>query len=419
VSLAYSKGAAFMMVEKLVKMLAQLSLVVLLTRFLSPDDFGQLMYCYAIVSMLGFLNTMGMENILVKRFIDFPTEQYSYLKHGLVIRFIFSLLCVGVANVAGMFLVDDSARLLLFIISLYHLAMPLTVYVWLYQAMGRSDLAAIGLIAGILAGFIFGLTCLLLGADLIVFAWMYLLEFFVAGMVYLYVAKNKIIKNAVQISYESSASLIKDCLPLIFSGAIVLLYMKVDQIMLGKTVNQAEVGMYVAATRLSEAWYFVGLTLIGVYFPKMLSIKNNQGQTAYWNAIVKDGRWIIWGALALAIVTSFIASPLISFLYGDAYVASASVLVVSIWAVPFVYLGAIASKMYVAESKQSLVFWRSCWGLLINVVLNFWLIPLYGATGAAIATLVSQFSVGFVFNLLGPLPSVFWLQVRLVSMTSR
>ena len=413
-SLSYGKGAAFMMVEKLIKMLAQLSLVVLLTRFLGPDDFGQLMYCYAIVSMLGFLNSMGMENILVKRFIDFPKEQYSYLKHGLVIRFVFSFLCVAAANVAGLFLVDDSARLLLFIISLYHLAMPLTVYVWLYQAMGRSDLAAIGLIAGILAGFIFGLTCLLLGADLIVFAWMYLLEFFVAGMVYLYVAKNKIIKNAVQISYESSASLIKDCLPLIFSGAIVLLYMKVDQIMLGKMVNQTEVGMYVAATRLSEAWYFVGLTLIGVYFPKMLSIKNNQGQTAYWSAIVKDGRWIIWGALALAVVTSFIASPLINFFYGEVYAASASVLVVSIWAVPFVYLGAIASKMYVAESKQSLVFWRSCWGLLINVILNFWLIPLYGAMGAAIATLVSQAAVGVVFNFFRVVPGVLRVQVRMV-----
>ncbi|MEY8213903.1 MAG: polysaccharide biosynthesis C-terminal domain-containing protein, partial [Colwellia sp.] len=193
-----------------------------------------------------------------------------------------------------------------------------------------------------------------------------------------------------------------------------LLYMKIDQIMLGSMVNQTEVGIYVAATRLSEAWYFVGLTLIGVYFPKMLSIKKTQGQELYLKAIVKDGRWIMWGALTLALTTSFIAGPLIGFLYGDSYAASANVLVVSIWAVPFVYLGAVASKMFVAESKQTLVFWRSCWGLLINVLFNLWLIPLYGALGAAIATLVSQAAVGVLFNISGIVPGVLSSQCRMV-----
>jgi O-antigen/teichoic acid export membrane protein len=410
----YSKGAAFMMAEKLVKMLTQLIMVVFLTRYLAPSEFGALMYCYAIVSMIAFINTLGMENILVKRFVDFSTKRHSYLKHGLMIRFGFSFLCVAIANFAGLFLVDDSARLLLFVISLYHLAMPMTVYTWLYQAEGRSDLAAIGLMTGSLVGFVFRLYCLFSGASLIGLAWGYLIELVVMGGVYLYFSREHIQENITQLSYERSSNLLKDCLPLIFSGAIVLLYMKVDQIMLGSMVDQAEVGIYVAATRLSEAWYFVGLTLISVYFPKMLNIKNSQSQQLYLDAIVKNGRWIIWGAFTLALVTSFIAGPLIGLLYGKAYAASASVLVVSIWAVPFVYLGAIASKMYVAEYRQGLIFWRSCWGLLINVILNFWLIPIFGAVGAAIATLVSQVAVGVLFNMFGVLPSVLSTQFRMV-----
>lgn len=410
----YGRGALFMLAEKLTKMLTQLLMVVLLTRYFSPGEFGQLMYCYAIVSMLNFLNTLGMESILVKRFIDLPFERFSNLNHGLIIRFTFSLFCVVFANIVGLFLVDDSARLLLFVISLYHLAMPMTVYSWLYQADGRSDLSAIGLIAGVLIGFIYGLVCIFSGFDLSVFALVYVLELLISGCIYLYFSKTHVPYEAFSASYEYSRGLIKDCLPLIFSGAIVLLYMKVDQIMIGIMINQAEVGVYVAATRLSEAWYFVGLTLIGVYFPKMLKIRKRYGNSLYFKTIVSDGRWIIWGALVIAFVTSFIADYLIHFLYGELYAASAEVLIISIWAVPFVYLGAVASKMYVAESKQGLVFWRSLWGLVINIILNFFLIPSYGAVGAAFATLVSQFSVGVLFNFFGMVPGVLVVQINML-----
>ncbi|OUR72912.1 hypothetical protein A9Q78_05760 [Methylophaga sp. 41_12_T18] len=404
-----------MMVEKAVKMLTQLAMVVLLTRYLAPSEFGLLMYCYAIVSMLGFINTLGMDNILIKRFVDFPTKKLSYLKHALVIRMSFSLICVIVANVAGLFLVDESTRLLLFVISLYHLAMPMTVFSWLFEAEGRSDLSAVGLIAGTLAGFIFRLVCLVFSDSLVMLAWAYLIEFVVMGVAYLALSiKHMQYSSNTHLSQARTLGLLRDCFPLIFSGAIVLLYMKADQIMLGSMVGQAEVGMYVAATRLSEAWYFVGLTLIGVYYPKMLHIKKHQSRELYFTAIVKDGRWIVWGALVLAVVTSLISGPLINILYGDNYHASANVLIVSIWAVPFVYMGAIASKMYVAESKQGLVFWRSCWGLLINISLNYWLIPIYGATGAAVATLVSQAFVGVLFNLFDLIPGVLRTQWRMV-----
>ena len=122
----YARGAMFMMVERVIKMLSELTMIVLLARYLGPDVLGQLMYSYAIVSMLGFLNALGMEGVVVKRFVERVPVQLSFLKHVFVLRFLFAILCVLLANGLGLFLVDESAR---WSVSYTHLTLPTTPYV--------------------------------------------------------------------------------------------------------------------------------------------------------------------------------------------------------------------------------------------------------------------------------------------------
>ena len=342
-----------MMGEKVVKMLSQLVMMVLMARILGPEELGNLMYCFAIASAFIFLNTLGLDSLLVKVFVERVNKQYSFLKHALVLRVIGAICSIVLINFAGYWLVSGDAHLLLFLISLYHLFMPFNVYEWFYQAQGRGDLSAYGLITGHLSGFAFRLACLFLGGELIWLGIAYIVEMAAMACCYIFIARNiekhsTQIKQVPKLSAQRMINLLKDASPLILSGALVLLYMKVDQLMLGYMVDAKEVGIYVAATRLSEAWYFIGLTLIGVYFPKLLETKKQFGLLAYYKEIINKGRWLIWGAILLASITTLVSTPLIYFLYGKSYQASADVLTLTIWAVPFVYLGATSTKMYVA-----------------------------------------------------------------------
>lgn len=387
-----------MVAEKLVKMATQLAMIVLLAKFLGPENLGNLMYCFAIASIFMFLNQLGLDTVLVKHFVEQKYNKFKLLKNAFVARFVTALFCVLSINFLGLWLVDEQTRILLLVISIYHVFLPATVLEWYFQSQGRGELSAAGQITGHVAGFIFRVACLYLGTDLIWFGIAYIVESAVMFLVYLMLANKQNINIIGRISVSQIKSLLKESAPLILSSAIVLLYMKVDQIMLGKMVNNAEVGIYVAASRLSEAWYFIGLTIISAYFPKFIAIKQNRSEQEYHQAIVKVGRWLVWGAILLALLTMFMSPWLIAVLYGDDYSRSANVLMLSIWAVPFVYLGNISTKMYVVLSQNKNILWRSVSGLLINLILNYFLIPLYGAVGAAMATLASQIMASYIFN---------------------
>jgi O-antigen/teichoic acid export membrane protein len=388
-----------MVLEKVIKMATHLAMIVLLAKYLGPESLGSLMYCFAIASIFMFLNQLGLDSVLVKHFVMQENNKFQLLRNAFVVRFVAALCCVVLINSLGLWLVDDQTRLLLLVISIYHIFLPATVLEWYFQSQGRGDLSGLGQIAGHVAGFIFRLICLYFGTDLIWFGIAYIVESACMFMVYTLLAHKQKIKVVGTVSISQIKTLLKESAPIILSGAIVLLYMKVDQIMLGKMVGNAEVGIYVAASRLSEAWYFIGLIIISAYFPQFIAIKQNESEQEYHQAIVKVGRWLVWGGILLAVITTFISPWLISLLYGQEYTSSANVLMISIWAVPFVYLGGISTKMYVALSQSKNILWRSVSGLLMNLILNYFLIPLYGAVGAAMATLVSQIMACYLFNL--------------------
>lgn len=395
----FKKGATFMLSEKVVKMATQLGTMVLLARFLGPAELGTLMYCYALASLFMFLNNFGLNSLLVKWMVEDGDNTPQYLKHALVLRVIASLFSILLINVLGLWLVDDSNRLLLLVISLYHLLLPVSLVEWFFQARGRAELSAYGLMAGSIVGFIFRITFLLQGADLIWLGVAYSVELLAVLIVYAIIASKEKLSNT-PISAEKIKQMTIEAFPLLLSGAVIMLYMRIDQLMLGYMVGETEVGIYSAATRLSEAWYFIGLTVLGVYFPKFLQIRKESGEAAYLNAIVRLGRIVIFAALGLAVITTFISDWLVELLYGNEYSESADVLTVSIWAVVFVYLGTISSQMFVADGRQALQLYRSVMALIINAVLNYVLIPQYGATGAAMALLIAQVFAGVLFNFL-------------------
>lgn len=412
---SYNKGAIFAILEKLIKMTTQLLIVTFLARFLGPSEFGQFMYCYAIVTILSFLNNLGLETILIRYFIDFKSEQFSFLTHGLLLRLVFGFICVLIANLAGLFLVEDDYRWLLFIISLLHIFTPFSIFAAILQTRERSDLAAVGLIVGNLAGGLYVLLCLVIELGLNYIAVFYLIDAIFVAITYIVLTKSNNISCVLPIKFERLTYIFKGCLPLLLSGAVTLLYMKVDQIMLGMMSDVKEVGNYVAATRLSEAWYFVGLTLIGVYYPKILHIRDKYGDKAYLDNIARYGNRLLWLSIILAAVTTALSSYIITFLYGQEYIDASKILSITIWAVPFVYLGSISTKMYVAASKEKVLIKRSLLGLLSNFVLNVLLIPSYGAVGAAVATLFAQIAVGVLFNFSKVAPEVLTVQLGMLT----
>jgi O-antigen/teichoic acid export membrane protein len=171
--------------------------------------------------------------------------------------------------------------------------------------------------------------------------------------------------------------------------------MKIDQVMLKEMLNTKAVGVYAAAVKLCEAWYFVPTAVIASLFPAVIEARK-KSEPLYEERVQKLYDLMVWGSVAVALPTTLFADWIILILYGADFQEAAVVLRIYIWAGVFVSLGVASSKWLVAENLQRYSFYITALGAVLNISCNFWLIPIYGIKGAALATMVAQVTVGFL-----------------------
>ena len=183
-------------------------------------------------------------------------------------------------------------------------------------------------------------------------------------------------------------TLLKDSWPLILSGVVVSIYVRVDQVLIKNMLTSKDVGIYAAAVRLSESWYFIPIAISNALFPAIVNAKNISVDL-YQSRIQKLYDMLAWIAIGISIPVSFLSTEIIEILYGAKYSAASPILTIYIWAGVSVFLGVASSQYLVSENLTKISFFRTLLGMITNVVLNLLLIPRFGITGSAYATLIS------------------------------
>jgi O-antigen/teichoic acid export membrane protein len=159
--------------------------------------------------------------------------------------------------------------------------------------------------------------------------------------------------------------LIKDCWPLIFSSVLVLIYMRIDQIMLRYLSTPLELGKYSAAVRVAEMWYFVPISIVSSVFPKIIgSLKDSKIE---FNSKLQR-LYITISAVGYmaAIPIMIFADPLIHILYGDQYTGAGPMLSLLAWSGLFVGMGAARSSFLMSMNLTKFHFFSAFMGCLCN-----------------------------------------------------
>ena len=199
--------------------------------------------------------------------------------------------------------------------------------------------------------------------------------------------------------------------PLIVSGLSTLVYMKIDLIMIGRILGNAEVGIYAAAAKLSEIWYFLPVATTASLYPEIIRSFEEDTQHAYLNKMQRLYDLLVGLSLIIVVPVWMFASPLILLLFGADYTESASVLRIHVWSLIFMSIGSAQSKRMLAEEMYKHVMVMSVVGAIVNVGLNLFLIPWYQSTGAAWATFISYFMYGYGILALIPETRVAFFQM--------
>jgi len=394
----YFANTSWLLGERVLRMVISLFVGIYVARYLGPERFGLLSYSVSFVWLFSSLASFGLNNILVRELVQSPEQRNNLLGTVFWLKVFGTFVMATAIAVALQFIEDDQQTYwMIFIITLGYLFQTTNVIELYFQAQVQSKFIVRAQVAQMLITSLFKIYLIYIQAELIWFAFALMLDQVVAAALFLIVYCWKIdFFPYFTFHWKRAKKLMDGALPLIFSGMMVLLYMKIDQVMLKEMLNAKAVGVYAAAVKLCEAWYFIPSAIMASLFPAIIESRK-KSEEIYENRVQKLYEMMVWGSLLVAIPTSFLADWFIQVLYGANFQEAAIVLKIYIWTFVFVSLGVASSHWIVAENLEKYALLRSLLGAIINISLNWYMIPIYGITGAAYATLITQLFVSYLF----------------------
>jgi PST family polysaccharide transporter len=224
--------------------------------------------------------------------------------------------------------------------------------------------------------------------------------------------KYGLLLTKLRVSTKRAKSLLKDSWPILLSGISIMIYMKIDQIMLGHMIGDKAVGIYSTALRISELWYFIPVVLVASVFPAILESKKRSEKEYYKRLQILYDVMVVT-SVGIALPMTFLSTSIVTLLFGEAYHEAGTVLSIHIWAAVFVFLGTASSIWFTAENRQALSLQQTVIGAFVNVALNLWLIPVYDVAGAALASVLSYAIAGLFADLIyKETRKIFFMKVR-------
>lgn len=377
--------------EKAVRLVFGLAVGFWVARHLGPARLGTLGYCAALVALLGFVPALGLDAVVKRDLLRMPEKTDELLASSFALRLVAGSLAyalVLLAIVSGWGLRGEEPRLLAILgLQLFQPAM-LVPDLWL-QVHLRAKLSVTVQLSALIICSALRVGLVITDGSLTAFAWVFVIETTLTAVGIFQFARHaglRVPGAAARIA--TMMRLLKESWPLMFASLAIVVYMKIDEVMLRHLAGPAAVGIYAAAARLSEVWYFLPTALAASLLPALLRARERDA-SSYASRLQQYYDLSAGAAYALSIPIALAAPWIVRVAYGEVFVAAGPILAVHIWSSIFVFLGVARGQWLVNERLQRFYLVTVVAGAVLNVVLNLFLIPRWGGLGAAYATVAS------------------------------
>lgn len=377
--------------DRLLRMGVGLLVGVWVARYLGPEGYGLLSFAGSYVMLFSALALFGLESLVIRELVTHPSDRGAILGTSCLIRLLTGLCSYLLALI--MLLVihpDDKLTMLLVAIlgsSLLLQALDVTD-LW-FQSRVASRFSVISRSCAFLLSSCGKAAMVVSGASLTAIAIVTASEAFLAALAL--VLAYRISGERVSHWRWSSAwfkKLWANSIPLVLSGIVLMIYLRIDQVMLGAMASPADVGQYAAAVRISEIWYFVPAAIVSSLFPGLVLLRDSD-PALFQEKLQQLYNLLAFLGYAVAVPVSLLSPWLVKLLFGVAYAPAGPLLAVLIWAGLFANITVVRNAHFITLEWGKALLWSTTLGAAGNVLLNLLLIPRFGAMGAAAATCIS------------------------------
>jgi O-antigen/teichoic acid export membrane protein len=388
--------------EKALRMTIGLFVGLWLARYLGPEEFGRFNFITAWLGMFEAIAWLGVGDTMLRDIVRHRDEEHRMMGSALMIRMCGSLLAISLALAAAKPLggFNEADFILLAVLSIGIPFAQVTGGIWIWFASHTNiGPAVLSKNISMLIGAVLRISVILAGADLVALMAAVSLE----SVLWLILLVGAYLWHGEHFSRwrfdtRHAWGMLLTGMPIILNGLVVSLNARVDQIMLGRLTSMSDVGVYAAAMRFSEIWWVVPPMILQslasrYIYPEDLGYKLQQNVAR-----------IILGMAFLSLLPclfiSVMGAEVINLFLGKQYLGAGHVLMIHIWTAVLIFIDAPVNQYLLATHRQSQLVFKSLVLLFSNVVMALILVPQYGASGAAMSTLIAQAATVLVLPML-------------------
>ena len=390
------RNAGWIIAGRIYHMLLAFFVGLITARYLGPSNFGLINYAATYTSFFASFCTLGINSVIVKNFVDHPDEEGETIGSAIILRTVSSVLSV-IMMVCITFIVDKgeaTTHIVVFLCGIGVIFQVMDTLDYWFQSKLASKYSALATVISYTVVSAYKIWLLATGKGVEWFAISTSIDYMVVAIVLLLIYR-KHRGPKFRYSARKAKELFFSSYHFILAGLMVSIYGSTDKFMLKQMLNESEVGFYSTAVSICNTWVFLLTAIIDSLYPVILqSFKDKnlfERKNKQLYAIV------FYVSVSVSLLFSFLASPIVNILYGEAYAPAAAPLRIITWYTAFSYLGVARNAWIVSYNKQNYLKYLYIGAAITNILLNALMIPYWGASGAAIASLLTQISTILLF----------------------
>lgn len=411
-----AKNVYWALIGKIVNVLSSLLVGIFVARYLGPAQYGLMNYVISYVSIFSVLANFGMDNIEVRELAKNEYSRETLLGTAFRLKILFATLTMAIiAATVSCFNADTYTRAMIIVYSFSMIFNSFNVIRNYFTSIVLNEYVVKSEILRYLVGASIKIVLLLVHASLTWFIISNVVDVMLVASGYLYSYKHKAGSFSTwNFNKKVAIYLMKQSFPLLLSGTAIIIYQRIDQVMISKMIDNASVGYFSTAGKFVELIVFLPVVIAQTISPILIQTKQ-QSIEEYQKKSQIFINVTVWTSILLSVAVSLCSYFLIRYSFGLEYIAAVPVLQIMAFKAVAMGLSSTGGQLIIIEGIQKFVFVRNIIGCIVCFCLNLILIPKYGIIGSAYVTIITVFTSGFLSNLLIPsYRHIFTMQIKAI-----
>lgn len=382
---------------KMVTLAGSLFVGIIIARYLGPEQYGLMNYVISFVALFQVFAFFGLDNIEIRETARNHDAYNTIIGTAFSIKAILAVITIIAILVTSFFLESDRETTLL--VAIYSLSVvfnTLTVIRNYFTAIVQNEYVVKSEIMRTLLGAAIKVFLLLLHAPLIYFVAASAFDFVLLGSGYFLSYKSQVGHVCDwRFDYGYAKYLLNESFPLLLASAAVIIYQRIDQVMIGQMIDKASVGFFSVAVRIVEILIYIPMILVQTITPVLVG-KRKESDVLYKQKAQQFMNITVWLTFLLSVSTSIMAYWFILILFGTTYLPAVPILQILAFKAVSVALSTSAGHMLIVEGIQKYAIFRDTLGCIVCICLNLIFLPRYGVVSAAFVAIVSNIAAGYL-----------------------